>query len=127
MTFVRGGLAALVVLAALDALWLGFVGREFYKARLGPMLLEWPAWWAAILFYFLHAIGIVIFPMALAGGSLPSAALYGALFGLCAYATYDLSNLATLRGWPIAVTVVDLVWGTGVTAIAALAAAWAAR
>ena len=72
MTYLRGWLAALVVLGLLDLLWLGFIGREFYKARLGPLMLDQPIWLAAILFYVVHAAGVVAFPMQLASGSLAS-------------------------------------------------------
>jgi hypothetical protein len=75
------------------------VSREFYKARLGQFLLEQPNWCAAILFYLIHALGIVVFAAPLAA-SWGWAALWGALFGFCVYAAYDLTNLATLRGWP---------------------------
>lgn len=119
-----GYLAALVTLAILDALWLGVVAREFYKARLGQLLLDQPLWWAAILFYLIHAAGVAVFavPPAVAAGTWTAAMLYGALFGLCVYAAYDLSNLATLRGWPMAVSLVDLAWGAAVTAAATLVA-----
>ncbi len=127
MSFLRGYLTAIVVLGVLDGLWLGFVGREFYKTRLGPLLLDQPVWVAAILFYLVYAAGIVNFPARLAEGTLLWALLYGALFGLCAYATYDLSNLATLRGWPLSVTIIDLVWGALITAAATAAAVYAAR
>ena len=79
-TYFVGYVAALFALAILDALWLGLASREFYKARLGQLLLEQPNWYAAILFYLIHALGIVVFAVPLAG-SLVSAALYGALFG----------------------------------------------
>ena len=121
-----GYIAALAALALLDALWLGLLGREFYKARLGPMLLEQPNWYAAILFYLIHALGIVVFAVPLAGSWI-SAALTGALFGFCVYAAYDLTNLATLRGWPMTVSVVDLAWGATVTAAAATIAFLAMR
>ena len=98
-TYFVGYVAALVTLAILDALWLGVASREFYKARLGQLLLEQPNWYAAILFYLIHALGIVVFAVPLAE-SWASAMFYGALFGLCVYAAYDLTNLATLRGWP---------------------------
>lgn len=119
-----GYLAALVTLAILDALWLGVVSREFYKARLGQLLLEQPLWWAAILFYLIHAVGIAVFavPPAVAAGTWTAAVLYGGLFGFCVYAAYDLTNLATLRGWPMAVSLVDLAWGAVVTAAATLVA-----
>ena len=127
MSFVRGWLAALVVLGILDALWLGLIAREFYKGRLGTLLLDQPIWVAAILFYLVHAAGIAAFPLQLGGGSLGWAALYGALFGLCVYAAYDLTNLATLRGWSLTLTIVDLAWGVAVTAVATMAATYASR
>jgi uncharacterized membrane protein len=80
----------------------------------------------AILFYLIHAVGIVVFPVPLAVSWL-SAVLYGALFGFVVYATYDLTNLATLRGWPMAVSLVDLGWGAVVSAAACVAAYLAMR
>jgi len=121
-----GYLATLVTLVILDAAWLGVVSREFYKARLGQLLLEQPQWYAAILFYFIHALAIVVFAVPLAA-SWVSAALFGALFGFCVYAAYDLTNLATLRGWPLTVSLVDLAWGAVVTAAAATACFLAMR
>ena len=125
-TYLVGYVAVLVTLAILDALWLGVASREFYKARLGQLLLEQPNWYAAILFYLIHALGIVVFAVPLAE-SWASAVFYGALFGLCVYAAYDLTNLATLRGWPLTVSLVDLAWGAVVTAAAAVAAFLAMR
>ncbi len=115
-------LVALVVLAIVDGIWLGVVSREFYKARLGHMLLDQPIWGVAILFYLIHAAGIAVFavPPSLSAGTWTSALLYGGLFGFCVYAAYDITNLATLRGWPMAVSAVDLVWGAVATAIATL-------
>ncbi len=119
-----GYLVALAVLAVLDALWLGLVSREFYKARLGQLLLDRPIWSVAILFYLIHAAGIAVFavPPAVGAGTWSAAALYGALFGLCVYAAYDITNLATLRGWPMIVSMVDLAWGAAATAAATLVA-----
>ncbi|MCC8431766.1 DUF2177 family protein [Reyranella aquatilis] len=115
-------LVALVVLAIVDGIWLGVVSREFYKARLGHMLLDQPIWSVAILFYLIHAAGIAVFavPPALSAGTWTSALLYGGLFGFCVYAAYDITNLATLRGWPMAVSAVDLAWGTVATAVTTL-------
>jgi uncharacterized membrane protein len=122
-------LAALAALAILDALWLGLVSREFYKARLGQLLLDRPLWAVAILFYLIHAAGIAVFavPPAVSAGTWIAAVLYGALFGLCVYAAYDITNLATLRSWPMAVSLVDLVWGAAATAASTLAAFLAVR
>jgi uncharacterized membrane protein len=125
-TYFVGYIAALVTLAILDALWLGLASREFYKARLGQLLLEQPNWYAAILFYLIHALGIVVFAVPLAG-SWAGAVFYGGLFGFCVYAAYDLTNLATLRGWPLMVSLVDLAWGAVATAAAAAIAFAAMR
>ena len=123
-SLVIGYLVALGALAVLDALWLGVVSREFYKARLGQLLLDRPLWSVAILFYLIHAAGIAVFalPPAVAAGTWTAAVLYGALFGFCVYAAYDITNLATLRGWSMALSLVDLAWGAVATSAATLAA-----
>jgi uncharacterized membrane protein len=128
-SLVVGYLVALGVLAVLDALWLGVVSRDFYKARMGQLLLDQPLWSVAILFYLIHAAGIAVFavPPAVTAGSWTAAVLYGALFGFCVYAAYDLTNLATLRGWSMGLSLVDLAWGAVVTAAATLAAYLAVR
>jgi uncharacterized membrane protein len=125
-TFLIGWIAALVALAILDAVWLGFIARDLYRDRIGSMLLEQPRWAAAILFYLLHTVGIVVFPLALSGSWL-GALGYGALFGLVVYGAYDFTNLATLKGWPASLTAIDLAWGTAVTAVACAAAFLAVR
>jgi uncharacterized membrane protein len=98
----------------IDLFWLGVLARDFYKKHLGYLFRPNVNWTAALLFYFLFIAGIVIFAVkpALETHSAQRALLYGALFGLLAYATYDLTNLATIRDWPLIVTVVDLIWGT---------------
>ena len=121
-----GYIAALVTLAVLDALLFGLISREFYKARLGQLLLAQPNWYAAVLFYLIHPVGIVVFVVPLTHSWI-SAAVFGALFGFCVYAAYDLTNLATLRGWPVAVSLVDLAWGAMATAAAAAIAFLATR
>jgi uncharacterized membrane protein len=125
-TLFIGYCAALVTLAVLDVLWLGVVSRNFYKRRLGPLLRDHPNWAVAVLFYLILAMGIAVFPAALAGSWL-SATLHGALFGFVVYAAYDITNLATLRDWPMAVSLVDLAWGTTATAAASAAAFLAPR
>lgn len=124
--FLVGWFAALVVLAILDAAWLGVIARDLYREKLGTLLLDQPRWGAAIAFYLLHTVGIVVFPLALSGGWL-SALLYGALFGLMVYGAYDMTNLATLRGWPASLAFIDLAWGTAVTAVACVSAFLAVR
>ncbi|MBP1766521.1 MAG: hypothetical protein H6P98_636 [Candidatus Aminicenantes bacterium] len=119
-------LITLAVFFLIDMIWLGVVTKGFYRRHLGSMLSPKVNWAAAILFYLLFIVGLLVFVIkpALAGGKPIQALFLGALLGLISYATYDLSNLATLKDWPIVVTVVDLVWGSvlggSVSLIAAL-------
>jgi len=104
---------ALPVFFALDMVWLGFVAKSFYARHIGFLMKSDVNWVAALLFYLLFIAGLVAFVIAPAveKGSWVRALLFGALFGLITYATYDLTNLATLKDWPFVVTVVDMVWG----------------
>jgi uncharacterized membrane protein len=106
-------LIALLVFFALDMVWLGLVAKNFYANQIGFLMKPNINWVAAIVFYLLFIIGLVVFVItpALEKGSWTNALLFGALFGLITYATYDLTNLATLKDWPILVTIVDLIWG----------------
>ncbi|MDH3579434.1 MAG: DUF2177 family protein [Hyphomicrobiales bacterium] len=105
----------------IDALWLGLIARKFYFDRLGELLLERPNLGAAAAFYAVYVVGIIIFAVApaLREGSGFTALVYGALFGFFAYATYDMTNYATLRNWPLVVALVDTAWGTFLTGTAA--------
>ena len=97
----------------IDMIWLGFVARGFYQSQLGSFLSDTVNWTAALTFYFLYIAGILIFAVvpALEKGSVVRAVVMGALFGFFTYATYDLTNLATLRDWPVKVVMVDIAWG----------------
>lgn len=102
-----------IVFFAIDLLWLGLIAKNLYARLLGDFLSNQVNWTAAIVFYLLFLIGIflfVIFP-ALEKQSWQHALLYGALFGFFTYATYDLTNLATLKGWPLSIVFIDLLWG----------------
>jgi uncharacterized membrane protein len=123
-SFVPAYLLSLVFLAAIDFIWLGFVARNFYARQLGELLLPQPKLLAAGLFYLVYALGLAHFAVlpGLRGGGWTVALGQGAVLGFVAYATYDLSNLATLKGWPIPMTVVDLVWGTVLSAAVAAGA-----
>jgi uncharacterized membrane protein len=100
----------------IDMIWLGLVATKFYQSQIG-FLLGPVNWTAAIIFYLLYIIGIIIFAVnpALEAGSLSKAIILGALFGFFAYATYDMTNMATIKDWPILVSVVDMIWGTVLT------------
>jgi uncharacterized membrane protein len=100
----------------IDMVWLGLVSTKFYQSQIG-FLLGPVNWTAAIVFYLLYIIGIIIFAVspALEAQSLSKAIILGALFGFFAYATYDMTNLATIKDWPILVSIVDMIWGTVLT------------
>jgi len=121
--------ASLIVLALCDFVWLSTMGDAVYRPRLGALLLEKPVLWAAVLFYLVYAAGVVLFAVtpALNAQSWLRAAVLGAFFGLFAYATYDLTNLATLRAWSVTVSVLDIGWGAVLSAIGASAGYLAAK
>ena len=114
-------LATALVFLCIDAVWLTLMASRLYQPLLGDILLESFALAPAVFFYLIYVAGIVFFAIrpAFASGQATTAILHGAAFGFCAYATYDLTNQATLKGWPLAVTLADLAWGTFVTATAA--------
>jgi uncharacterized membrane protein len=109
----------LVPFFVIDMLWLGLVAKNFYGTYLGYLMAPNPNWLAAVLFYLLFLVGALVFVIipGLEKHSLKATLLRGALFGLVTYATYDLTNLATVKDWPLVVTVVDLAWGTTVSTL----------
>lgn len=116
--FAKIYLITLVVFFAIDMIWLGLVAKTFYQSQIGYLMKATPNWTAAIIFYLLFIVGLVVFVInpALANQSWTQALMLGALFGLICYATYDLTNLATIKNWPLTVTIVDLIWGTVLSA-----------
>ncbi len=106
------------IFLALDALWLGLISRSFYKEQIGYLMKANVNWTAAFIFYLIFIGGLVVFVIspAIEKGSWMHALLLGALFGLVTYATYDLTNLATIKDWPLLVTMVDLIWGAFISA-----------
>lgn len=118
--------AALAIFLAVDSLWLGNVAPRLYRPILGDILLAKFSIAPALVFYAIYPAGLVIFAInpALKGGGLPTALLLGALFGFFTYATYDLTNQATLRNWSTLITVVDIAWGSFLGAITAGGAWW---
>ncbi|MBU1292881.1 DUF2177 family protein [Patescibacteria group bacterium] len=114
---------AFPVMLVIDLLWIGVVASKFYNSQLGSMLRPDVLWVAALLFYVIYAVAIAYFVIspALATHSVSKLVISALLLGLAAYAAYDLSNLATLAGWPITVTIVDLIWGMVFTTVTSLA------
>ena len=112
--FIKLYAIALPVFFVIDMIWLGLLAKNFYKNQIGFLMKPDVNWVAAILFYLLFLVGVVIFVItpAILKKDWTQALWRGALFGLITYATYDLTNLATLKNWPIKVVIVDMIWGT---------------
>lgn len=117
------------ILLILDLIWIGVVARDFYRQALGSLMAENVNMLAAFGFYVLYSIGLFVFVVqpALATGDWQKAAMMGAFFGLVAYGTYDLTNLAVLKGFPLKMAVVDMAWGAGVSAATAAATVFIAH
>ena len=126
MQFLKHYLIALVVFTLIDLVWLLVISKKLYKAKIGHLMAESVQIPAAAIFYFLFIAALVFFVV------LPAAdrqsVLYalgaGAFFGLVAYATYDLTNLATLKDWPVSLTIIDLAWGSFVTGTTCALTTW---
>jgi uncharacterized membrane protein len=114
MIYVKIILVSLVVFFAIDMLWLGLIAKNLYSKYLGYLMAPQVKWVAAIIFYLVFIIGLAFFVIepALVKNSLMFALFAGLLFGFVTYATYDLTNLATIKDWPFLITVVDLIWGS---------------
>ena len=114
--FIKTFLVTLLVFLAIDAVWLGLVAKGFYQNQFGSLMKSNVNWVAAFSVYVLFAIGLTVFVIepALGNGTWLRALLMGVLFGLIVYATYDFTNLATLKDWPLTLTIVDLIWGATV-------------
>lgn len=122
--YVAASGTALAVFVVLDLLWLGVVAVGFYQRELAGLLRPDPLWWSAALFYALYLVGVMVFAVvpSLEAGAWTTALWRGAVFGLVAYASYDLTNLATLREFPLKVAVVDMTWGVMLTSAVSVAA-----
>jgi uncharacterized membrane protein len=111
--FIKTYCLTFLVFLAVDFIWLGLIAKRFYDQYLGHFLREQVNWPAAFLFYLLFVLGIMVFVVlpAFKANAWTQALLYGMLFGLVTYATFDLTNLALLKGWPTVIVVVDILWG----------------
>lgn len=125
--FLTAYAAVTIVMVALDLLWLGVIAKPIYQQGIGHLMADKPNVPAAVLFYALFAVGLVVFAV------VPNAddagwrntLVAGALFGFFAYATYDLTNLATLKNWPIGMSILDMAWGSFVSLVSAAAGKFA--
>ncbi len=121
--FIKLYAIALPIFLIIDVMWVGFIAKGFYAKQIGALLKPDVNWWAAIIFYALFIAGLIVFVVmpAVEKGSWVSALLLGAFFGLVCYATYDLTNLALAKDWPLLVTIVDLAWGAFISASVSVA------
>lgn len=111
MIYLRNFMITFSVFMVVDLIWLGFIAKNLYAKHLGYLMADKVNWFAAIVFYVIFIIGLLYFVI-MPGESLQKVLLTGAFFGFITYATYDLTNLATLKNWPITITIIDLIWGT---------------
>ncbi len=127
-TYAAASLVAFFFFLVVDIIWLSYATRLIYRPQIGPLLLEKPAVPAAVAFYLLFGVGLAVLVVrpALDAASIFAALWMGALFGLVAYGTYDLTNAATLKGWSLTVTIVDMLWGAFLAGLSAGIGVWIA-
>lgn len=124
--FVSASLLTFIIFVVVDFIWLSNAARLIYRPHIGTLLLEKPEISAAVAFYLLYGIGLALLVVrpAFGAGSVFTAIWMGALFGLVAYGTYDLTNAATLKGWSLTVTIVDMLWGGFLSGMASGLGVW---
>jgi uncharacterized membrane protein len=128
LIYVIAYVSTAIVFLGLDSIWLGLVATKMYRRWLGSLMRERPNFAAAGLFYLVYVAGVVYFAvMPAIGGGWTEAALSGAILGLIAYGTYDMTNLATLKGWSTAMSITDMAWGTVLTSLSATVGYWVAQ
>ncbi|OUV03817.1 MAG: hypothetical protein CBC42_01495 [Betaproteobacteria bacterium TMED82] len=122
MVYIYAYLGTFVTFALMDAFWLGLIATDFYYDHLDGLLRKEPNWAAALIFYTGYIAGLVYFAIrpSLTSGNFKSVLRDGALLGLLSYATYDMTNLATLINWPITITIIDIIWGIFITSISSV-------
>ncbi len=123
--FISTYFLSLSIMGLLDAGWLLLTIDRFYRPRIGHLLSDSPNLWAGAIFYLLYVLGLcvfVIWPALKNSSTFTHVFLFGALFGAVAYSTFDLTNQALLRGWPVIITIVDILWGSLITGLSSLLA-----
>ncbi|MEM8648988.1 MAG: DUF2177 family protein [Pseudomonadota bacterium] len=118
MTAVTAYISGLIAFLVIDYIWLKYVALSFYRGHIGHLMTDKPNLGIALVFYLVYVVGVIVLAVypALEKQSWTIALLYGGLLGFVAYGTYDITNLATLKGWPPIVAIVDIIWGTVLTA-----------
>ncbi len=125
MDLLAAAISILSVMVVLDAIWLGGVARRYYRETLGRLIAFEVRWLPAFAFYLLHTAGLILFVLmpeaAAPGDGIWPLLVRGGCFGLFTYGTYDLTNMATIRGWPLRLTLLDMLWGMVVSSLSAAA------
>ena len=119
MIYIKMYIIAFIVFLIIDAIWLGLIAKNLYQSEIGHLMTDKPNFIAAGIFYLLFIGGLIYFVInpAISTGDITKLIISAAVFGFMTYATYDLTNLATLKDWPIKVTIIDLIWGTSVSTV----------
>ena len=121
-------LTTLSIMLILDGIWLGLIAKQFYSTHIGHLMSSQVNWSAAVVFYLLFGFSLVfLILLPHQNAPLTTIALYAVLFGVACYGTYDLTNMATLKNWPLIVTIVDMIWGATITTITAVGATYLSR
>ncbi len=112
-----------VIFLVIDFIWLNSIAKNLYSTKIGHLLAENPKLFPALIFYLIFVVGVIIFAVlpGYEAQNIWKTVILGALFGLLTYSTYDLTNLATLKNWPISVTIIDLIWGTSISTVISIA------
>ncbi len=123
MKYIYLYLLTFIIFLAIDFVWLNFIAKNMYSQKIGHLLAENPNLIPALIFYLIFIVGVIVFAVlpGYSNESITKTILLGALFGLLTYSTYDLTNLATLRNWPISVTIIDIIWGTSISTVTSVA------
>lgn len=121
MEILKQYVVTMIIFFAIDMVWLGFIAKKIYRENIGHLMAPSANWPAAAVFYALYIGGILFFVInpALEKDSMTSALMLGAIYGFITYATYDMTNLATLKDWPLKITIIDILWGTGLNTLTA--------
>lgn len=119
MQYIKMYLISFLVFIVIDLIWLGIIAKNLYSKYLGYLMTDNINWFSAFIFYMIFIFGILIFVLnpALEKNSLYHSIIFGALFGFVTYATYDLTNLATVKDWPLTITIIDLIWGSTLSSL----------
>jgi len=129
MKYIYLYIISFVIFLVIDYIWLNFIAKNIYSTKLGHLLADKPKLFPALIFYLIFVVGIIIFAVlpGYEAQNIWKTVMLGALFGFLTYSTYDLTNLATLKNWPVSVTIIDLIWGTSISTTVSVAGYFVAK